>query len=82
VSYSEISDKWITTRKPHRCEWCDEQIEAGTKARRRVYVLNGDLADGRMHPECYAASLTLEWFELEDGWTPGDYARGSAESTL
>jgi hypothetical protein len=44
----------------------------------RTYHFDGELQQGWMPPECKAAMLTLDIYDLMEGWTPGDFARGSA----
>jgi hypothetical protein len=64
------------TRKPFRCVWCGEQIEAGQSCD----ILSGkteygDMGTDRYHPECFAALRTLTYDEC-DSWEFGDFLRG------
>jgi len=70
----------VTTRKLHRCGWCNELIPKGTPgiwARSYIFV-DGPQSDW-MHPECYDAMGELDPGELSDGWMPGEFLRGSTE---
>lgn len=80
MSYSELNAKVVKCRRPHSCEWCAERINVGEMARYRTYVFDGDFGRGYMHPECVEASNKVDHNELMDGWTPGDYARGSTSA--
>ena len=64
------------TRKPYRCVWCGERIDAGQPCD----VVSGitednEMASVRYHPECYAALHTLPYDE-RDLWEWGDFHRG------
>ena len=78
----ELTNKEVTTRKPHSCEWCAETIETGSHTHYRAYIKEGDFMSGWMHLECYDAMLRASglctWFDgLE--WMPGDFQRGCDE---
>lgn len=75
--YRELACKERTARKVRRCEWCDEQIQPGTRYQYRSYVWDEELRSGGMHLECFDAMQRAEPFRLEEGWMPGDYGRGS-----
>lgn len=76
--YSEIKNKAVTVRKPHRCAWCAELINVGESAQHRAYVFDGDFQADWMHPECRDAMADYPCQnDLLEGWTPGDFARGS-----
>jgi hypothetical protein len=78
MSYSEIRNKAVVTRKATGCAWCAERINAGEKAQSRSYVFEGEMQSDHMHPECYDAMLRYpDQVELLDGWMAGDFARGS-----
>ena len=77
--YVELQQKAVIVRKPHRCEWCAERIEKGEDAHYRSYVWDDGLQSGWMHPECWAAMSEEDYRNLEDGWMPGDYKRGTCE---
>ena len=75
-----LKDKKVKTKKRHRCEWCNEWIEAGTEANYRSYVFNGDFNHGHMHPECNDAMNSGKAdIDPDEGWMPGDFKRGSVE---
>ena len=64
------------TRKPYRCVWCGEMIDAGQPCD----VLSGksewgDMGSDRYHTECFAALQTLPRDECES-WDYGDFLRG------
>lgn len=79
MSYSEIKNKPVlAVRKPHCCAWCAERVEMGEPAQYRAYVFDGDFGSDWMHPECANAMARYpDQGELGDGWSPGDFARGS-----
>ena len=79
MSYTELSSKYVKSKKEHSCEWCAEKILIGEKCFYRAYISDRDFMHGRMHIECEEAMLTVDHRELEDGWSPGDYKRGSSE---
>lgn len=64
------------TRKPFRCVWCGEMIDAGQPCDVLIGLTEDcEIASNRYHPECYAALQTLpreEW----DSWDWGDFCRG------
>lgn len=71
------SGYWIRkTRKPHSCGWCDRIIIAGSAAHYSAGVFEGDFYSQHLHPECAAARDSMSYRDLEDGWSPGDFARG------
>lgn len=61
-----------TARKTHRCQWCWQCIEVGTKYRRYRFYDGGDVGTVKMHPECHDA---MQVAAAEEGgcveWTPG-----------
>ena len=66
-----------TARKPHRCWWCAEAIDAGTKYEWWTWK-DDDVVTIKTHPECKEA-----WDKLakHDRWSAeevglGDYTRG------
>lgn len=80
MSYRELSDKEVTTRKAHACAWCGERIAAGERVQARSYHFDGALQSDHMHPECYQAMQNYpDPSELGDGWTKGEFLRGSFE---
>ena len=81
MSYVELSaPRQVTTRKPHRCGWCNERIPAGTsEIWSRSYIWEDGPQSDWMHPECYEAMMSLDPGELQEGWMPGDFERGQTE---
>jgi hypothetical protein len=73
---SEFKNKEVICRKPHSCEWCATKINAGERARYRAYRFDGDFQAGHMHLECYHAMSKSPLYDVEDGWSPGDFERG------
>lgn len=74
---TELTNKQVTTRIPHRCAWCGEQIEKGSRAQYRVYIFE-DFVSEHLHPECYNAMCTYP-SDLEDGYDIGTFKRGTHE---
>jgi len=72
----ELQNREITTRKTRSCEWCGEVIEKGSRCQYRVYVFDG-FTVGHQHPECYIAMLNIPYWVVDQGWTIGQFARGS-----
>ena len=80
MSYEEFVNKEVKVRKSRPCMYCGEVIEKGDKGQYREYKFHGEFTRDHMHPECYKASGELYYWELDNGWSPGDYKRGSTES--
>jgi len=74
--YFSFVERHVTTRKPHRCEWCNETIETGSEAFYRAYKIDDDFLCGWQHPECEQAMRRTE--EVLDEWLPGDFPRGGS----
>lgn len=75
MSYTELSSKTVKCRKPHRCVWCGELIEAGQYAQYTVGVCDNDFQTDYMHPECVVA---LPFADLDDDFfSAGEFARGT-----
>lgn len=81
MMYTPIQEKLVKTRVEHRCEWCDEDVDKGTTAFYRAYVWEGDFNSGYMHEECRAALLKAPADLIEEGWTPGEFKKGTHELT-
>jgi len=80
MSTQEFTNKVVTCRKEHRCEWCPDVVEKGTKAHYRAGVFDGDFYSGHLHPECYTAienssDEAHEWMR-DSGFMPHDQLRG------
>jgi len=71
--------KHVKTNKVHSCSWCGEEIADGSYVPYREYMFDGQFCKDWMHEECKEAMLSLNWRDLEDGWTLGIYKRGRAE---
>ena len=72
--------RWIAkTRKPHYCDWCNKMIEPGSSAQYNSGVFEGDFFSGHRHPECSAACDSLPYYDLANGWSPGDFSRGRTD---
>jgi predicted nucleic acid-binding Zn-ribbon protein len=56
-----------SARKPHRCSWCGERIEAGSSYFRWRCYDGGDASTCRMHGECKAACESDEWVQADGG---------------
>jgi hypothetical protein len=76
LSYRELSDKEVATRKAHRCEWCAGRIHKGERARNRNYVFDGQMVSGYMHLDCYEGFTQSDGEVVCEGWMPGDFERG------
>lgn len=63
--------------KYHPCSWCGELINKGHNAMCRSYKLDGELVTDWMHMDCYKAMLEMPNDELEEGWSEGDFVRGT-----
>jgi hypothetical protein len=74
---SDFGDgKNIKPRKPHRCEWCYQKIEAGEICYQYKGMWQGDWQNWYMHLEC-KGSYALNFDP--DGFTPGEGERPSKE---
>ena len=78
-SYQAIREQDVRPRKARVCEWCGQRIEVGELAHFRAYKFDGEFVSGYMHPECNTASVNAPHDMICDGWSPGDFARGSTE---
>lgn len=61
IAHEEVK----AARKTHRCNWCNEDIEAGQPYVRQRNKDGADVWTWKAHPECYAASSTLDQFDRE-----------------
>lgn len=80
MSYVEFKSTFPKTRKDHNCEWCNELIPKGLKCFYRSYMWEGEFNHGYMHLECYESMSATHSEDLMNGWTPGDFLRGSNEA--
>lgn len=69
-----LKEKLVITRKPHRCAWCGEKIDAGENAQYRAFIWEGDFGTDYMHPECYEALCKSE--DTDDGFEAFNQLRG------
>ena len=83
MSYTELSRSYPIGRKNYRCEWCNEVIKIKEKHFKRVFLVDNDFNDGRMHLECEKSMMTYPHEDdLRDGWMPGDFNRGEVWTSL
>lgn len=66
MSYTLISEVAHVARKRHRCIWCNEQIQIGTRYIRERSFFDGEPQSHKWHPECRDAAIA--------GWNAGDDA--------
>lgn len=78
-NYIELKYTEPKARKEYYCEWCNEKIVIGEQHFYRVYVFEGEFTTGRMHFECHDTMQKAPHDEVCDGWTQGDFKRGSLE---
>jgi hypothetical protein len=57
MSYDLLSESWPVARKVHRCIWCGEPIEIGTKYRAECSVFDGEIQNHHWHEECNADAI-------------------------
>lgn len=81
MSYFEGRSKQVVCRKPHVCGWCGTRIEKGETVHFRSYLWheNNGWTEDWMHLECREAMQSVDAADIRDGWTPGDFLRGSVE---
>lgn len=70
------NERTVTTRKPHRCEWCGREIPAGFLAVYSAGKFNGDFYTRYAHPACEQLAEELDMFDPDwgldaDGWRQG-----------
>lgn len=66
MSHQGDTEFIAAARKPHRCDWCGQAIEAGQPYARWRWFNGGDAGTCRTHPECRAA--LDEAVREEGGW--------------
>lgn len=72
MGYTLLTETARTARKPHRCIWCWQRIDAGSTYVDERSVNDGEMQLHKWHPECRGAML--QEAEEEGGvieWTPG-----------
>jgi hypothetical protein len=52
---STLRSKYVTTRKPHRCEFCSAAIPVGDRAHYWAGVYDGEFQSNYGHRECQLA---------------------------
>ena len=65
----------VKARKPHRCEWCGEEISAGETYFRYSGRFEGTWQDTPMHLDCFDASLKDPGVEYDGIFQPYDNKR-------
>jgi hypothetical protein len=80
MSYEEIHYRKVIGRNEYSCVWCGEKILKKEKHVSRVYKFDGDFHSDRLHLECEDALGQFTFDELSDGFTEGEFKRGSTES--
>lgn len=79
--FAAVDKLVIKARKSHRCGWCPERIEAGTSYF-KLAGYNEDFWHCKVHPECKKAWENFpadRRDELDDGYLPHSYKRGTTE---
>ena len=71
---TELKNKPVKCRKPHRCTWCGEWITINESAHYRSGVYDGFFSEW-WHPECYDA-MTVSDFGYDEEFYPYDQLRG------
>ena len=67
----------MVARKPHRCSWCAEGIDAGTSYTRWRHFGDSGPTIVKMHPECVKANEDMRREDQTfDEWIEGDNPRG------
>jgi hypothetical protein len=79
MSYHLLREGTAKPRKPHRCEWCAERVTPKVPTPYRTYVFEGCIQTAYMHPECREAMDDEDPYNLMEGWSPGDYKRGTID---
>lgn len=68
--------RFVKSRKPHRCEWCYQPIDVGSRAYHYAGVFEREFQNWYMHPECEeVCSKDCD----PDGFMPGDGERPKIE---
>lgn len=61
------------SKKPYRCTWCYDPIEAGSPY--ATWFTYGENVTARLHPECYEAMLQADLYD-EEMPPAGTFRRG------
>ena len=73
MSYSLIRESYPVARKPHKCIWCGQAIEAGAEYIDERSVYDGNMQNFAWHPECRRDSMVH--FQYEEEFEPYENAR-------
>ena len=73
---TELTNKTVTCRKNHKCDWCGQSIEKGEKAQYRSGVFYGDFYSGHLHLECHSALCRSAELGVDDCYMPYEQKRG------
>jgi hypothetical protein len=78
-----LSDRTPTARKPHRCDWCGDRIEPGTKYRRTTHLGPDGLYEWIQCPPCGPlVSPAFDWAGWpDDGLTDDELHEWATEHT-
>lgn len=77
-----LTDETRKARKMHKCIWCGESIGVGDSYRYQSGVFDGEMQGNHWHHECVeAAGRFCYELDLEDGFTPYEYQRGTIKET-
>lgn len=76
MSYTELKNKFVKTRKDHTCEGCLENQSKGTVLRARAYIWEGDFHSEYLCCKCDQVLDDMDPRDLEDGWYPGELKNG------
>lgn len=68
-----------STKKLHKCRWCYESIGIGEAMVRVAGVTDGDLWNGKFHPECWRSERHDWWINDEDSWPEDRLCRGTCD---
>lgn len=80
MSYTLLSVKTRTARKPHRCVWCGEAINAGEKYIDHRYIGEDGPTTDRFHDECDVAMVNSDIGD--DGFALYQQERGLTREEL
>ena len=72
---TELQNKMVRCRKPHRCTWCGEWMFPGERAVYRAGVYDGDFFSEHWHNECLDAMMRSD-LGYDNEFYPFDQLRG------
>jgi hypothetical protein len=79
MDFVSISEKYPKARKEYTCIWCGELILVGEKHLSSFYKFQGDLNADRHHLECEDAMKSMDIYELEEGFEPYSFKKGTRD---